>query len=710
MKRKVTGEDIFELSLVGDVVQHPTDHIAAVVVTKMNKEDNKYFSHIWQMNTDSGELSWLTTSDKSEATPVWSPDGKWLAFLSNRNSETQQLYLMPQRGGEAIQVTDLDVDVQSIRWHPNGKSIAFIANVKALQTEELAEAEKRNSEKKGTPINPREKYTSDVMVITRTWYRLDGVGYFKDNRNHLFLVNVDEAVSGRYKSLALQGGNTSIKDRFPSARVTEGVFDIDDFAFAPDGKTMVVTTNTEPDADESQETYLYRLAVDLPVSAQSDCIKHKEDLQRLPELPKVAGGPVYSPDNRYIAFYGHDSEYSGYTQTAVWLYDLCANRAVCLTKEMDETFGDLSLTDTRTSHHNRLVWSADGKYVFSLLSHRATTQLVRIDAATGQCDWMTHGDHCVLSYSLNRQTSTVTIVRSVPTDPCNIFTMELPVAAYDKAELRRLTHFNEEFFAGVEILKPEKFTWTAPDGIELDGWALLPTEPAGPKGYPTVVEVHGGPMMMYAENFFFEFQLLAASGMAVIYTNPRGSMGYGQDFCKAIRGTWGQLDFQDLETFVDTAMERYPLDSQRVAIAGGSYGGFMAAWAIGHTKRYKAAVVMRSVTNEYSMFGTCDVGFEDLRDFGTVPWEQPDTYFSVSPIAAAGEMDAHVLLIHSENDLRCPIEQAEQLYMALRVRKVPVEFVRFPNESHGLSRNGQPWHRVFRLEKIQSFLTREFSE
>jgi dipeptidyl aminopeptidase/acylaminoacyl peptidase len=701
-KRKLTAEDIFNISLLGDIAQHPTDHAVAAVVTRMNPDDNKYHSHIWKIHTDSGVAVQFTASDQSESAPAWSPDGKWLAFLSNRGGEHHQLYVMPAGGGEAVAVTQMHTDVQSFRWSPNGKSIAFVANVKQWEADEQAARSRKEADK-----TPRERFTEDVKVITRTWYRLDGVGYFDDRRNHLYVVNVEPLVAARTR--AFDAGQPISADRFPCARLTEGPFDVGDFDWSPDGERIVFASNAEPDADLSMERYLYVVDVEVPAADNAVSPRSVSQIVRLPNQPRMAEQPAISPNGRYIAFYGHNIEHGGYTQSAVWVYDLAEEEAKCLTAHLDEAFGDVSLSDTRAKHHTGLAWSSDGKYVFSLLSHRGTTQLVRISATTGECEWLTSGDHCILAYSLNRESSAVSLVRATATDPCNLYTLEMPRSGGHRPELRQLTRMNEEFFREVEILSPEKFAWTAPDGLVLDGWALLPSSEPPASGYPTVVQVHGGPMMMYGESFFFEFQLLAASGIAVIYSNPRGSMGYGQDFCATIRAQWGQLDFADLEMFVDAAMARYPLAKDNVAIAGGSYGGFMAAWAIGHTDRYKAAVVMRSCVNEYSMFGTCDVGFADLHDFGAAPWEQPERYLAMSPIAAAGNIQAHVLILHSENDLRCPIEQAEQLYMALRVRNVPVEFVRFPNESHGMSRSGQPWHRVFRLEKIQSFLVRELS-
>jgi dipeptidyl aminopeptidase/acylaminoacyl peptidase len=694
-KRKLTAEDIFNIQVIGDIAQHPTEHAVAVVVTRLQREDNTYRSHIWKVHTDSGNAWLLTSSDKSETRPAWSPDGRWLAFLSDRSGDHQQLFVMPANGGEAVQVTQLKTDVQSFRWSPDGRSIAFVANVKERSKD--AEAELSSKE-----LSPREKYTADVKVITRTFYRLDGVGYFGDRRNHLHVVNVGSLVSGKSRMQSAYESK-SVATAFPCVRLTEGSFDVESFDWMPDGTSIVFASNLESDADETMNRYLYVVSLGGP---SPGTLQQAKDIRRLPGVPAYAEGPRVSPDGRMIAFYGHNQEHRGYTQSKVWLYDVETESAYCPTAALDQTFGDVTVSDTRAAHHVGLEWSEDQKYVYSLMSAKGTTQLVRVDVVTGECTFITNGDHCILSYSLNRKASSASLVRATTTDPGNVYAVELPMGTGDVTSLRQLTNWNADFLYQVEVVKPEKMQFTV-DGLTLDGWVMLPGEPAPTGGYPTVVQVHGGPMAMYGEQFFFEFQLLAATGAAVIYCNPRGSMGYGQAFCHCIQAKWGTVDFSDIETFVDAAIERYPLNGNQIAIAGGSYGGFMAAWAIGHTDRYKAAVVMRSCVNEYSMFGTCDVGFEDLHDFGCAPWENPEAYMAVSPIASAGHMHAPVLIIHSENDLRCPIEQAEQLYMALRVRRVPVEFVRFPNEGHNLSRSGQPWHRVFRLEKIQSFLARE---
>jgi dipeptidyl aminopeptidase/acylaminoacyl peptidase len=227
------------------------------------------------------------------------------------------------------------------------------------------------------------------------------------------------------------------------------------------------------------------------------------------------------------------------------------------------------------------------------------------------------------------------------------------------------------------------------------------------KQYPAILYVHGGPMAMYGWTFFFEFQCLAAAGYAVIYTNPRGSQGYGQEFCSCIREDWGNLDYLDVMAGLDAALAAAPwIDRERLGIAGGSYGGFMTNWAVGHTDRFKAAVTQRSVVNEASSVGTSDFGYVDMASYPTRPWEDMTFYRGVSPLTFVEQIHTPLLIEHQEEDYRCPMEQAEQLYTALKVLRRTVEFVRYPDSSHGMSRTGKPWLRVYRLRTIRDWFDR----
>lgn len=696
MKRKVTAEDIFRIALVGDVAMHPGGGQVAVTVTRLNPEDNQYHTHIWMVSTSSGEVVPFTAGGQSETRPAWSPDGRYLAFLSKRGGDTDQVYVMPAGGGEAVAVTRHPSGVEAFRWSPDGRRIAFVARTSEWARDEATSAEEREK-------TPRERFTADVKVIRRLLWRLDGTGEFGDRRRHLYMVDLADLLAHRRHvvwSFDPDGQSPAITTR----RLTEGPFDIHDFDWMADNRHLLVVTNREPDADRTLEQHLCRVPV--PADLAAFHAPHPpEAVERLPGTPAWVEGPRCSPDGRQVAFYGHQMGHGWYTQAGVWLYDFAEGRCWCVTEGMDEDFGNEALTDTRAGHSEGLMWAEHGRSLYTLVSRRGTVQLARIDVRRGRLTFVTEGEHCVFTYAINQKGSAAAIVRGTPVEPANVFLVDLPAGEEECPALRRLTHWNHDWLAEVDLAVPQRFRFSS-GGRDLDGWVMLPNTPPPPGGYPAVVEVHGGPMAMYADAFFLEFQLIAASGIAVVYSNPRGSRGYGEAFCRSIRGVWGTLDFEDVEACADAALARFPLCRERLAIAGGSYGGFMAAWAVGHTNRYKAAVVMRACVNEYSMFGTCDLGYVDLDDLGCAPWEDPNRYLAMSPLAFADRIEAEVLILHSENDLRCPIEQAEQLYTALRVRGVPVEFVRFPNESHGLSRSGQPWHRVVRLEKIQSFLER----
>lgn len=717
-KRKLQAQDIFSIELVGDVALHPSKPKTAVVVERLVETENTYQSHIWMVSTDDGKKMLGTNSEKSETAPAWSPDGQWLAFLSNRGSEAMQLYVMPEAGGEAICVTNVKDGVESFEWSPDGRRIGFISK----------DASERDVEHE----SPREKFTKDVRHIHRSFYRLDGSGFFGSQRSHLFLVELANLMNGTYQ-VPVKG--ESLKSGFVCTQVTQGEFDIDSFGFSPDGKSAVVATNVNEDAETTFRQFLY--LIELPTSERvlsaSSTKEATQDITGLAleqgaETSSGAGqgaglgaglGPVaisdmhcltpdfhtaakprFSSDGNFIAFKGEDHQHGPNTLTGLYLYDIQSGQVKWLTKDSDELFENRSIADTRTATRDALEWSADDKALYTLMSRRGTTQLVKVAVESGAVEYLTEGQQCVLAYSFSENDRELVYTAGTSTDPANVYGGLAP-------EQRKLTQWNEGFLADVDLSVPERFEFDS-DGLTLDGWIMLPTSDVPTGGYPAVLEVHGGPAMMYSESFFFEFQLLAASGLAVVYTNPRGSVGYGQEFCSCIEMDWGNLDFRDVEKLMDTAVERFPLHSQQLGIAGGSYGGFMSAWAIGHTKRYKAAVVMRAVINWYSMMAS-DVGYAmPAEEFGGVaPWDDPERYMRISPITSVGNVEASTLIVHSENDYRCPIDQGEQFYIALKLRGVPVEFLRFPEESHGLSRSGKPWHRVVRLEEISRFLRRE---
>jgi dipeptidyl aminopeptidase/acylaminoacyl peptidase len=434
------------------------------------------------------------------------------------------------------------------------------------------------------------------------------------------------------------------------------------------------------------------------------------------------GAPAFSPDGRRLGFLGHLRPRSIYSDTRLWVAELGAGPLPgpvrCLTAAFPRSLGDASLADMRAGGGpSRPVWSADGRCLYVLGSDRGTTHLLAVDAATGEVARLTSGDAVLFEASLAPAAGRVAFAVAMADNPNDIFAADVPgpggapPVPDDPAQpgglpLRRLTECNRDLLSRRRTVEPERFTFRAEGGPEVQGWVWRPEGASAGRPCPGVLEIHGGPQLMYTGSFFFEFQLLLSRGIGVVSTNPRGSQGYGEDFCAGIAGGWGTGDHADVMAGLDAALAAHPwLDPERLGVAGGSYGGYMAAWIIGHAQRFRAAAVMRPVINAYSFFGSCDLGdhWDEVWGGGLPPWEDPAAYLRISPITHAGAMRTPTLVIQSEDDMRCPPEQAEQLYAALKRQGVEAEFLRYPGESHGLSRGGKPWHRIHRLRHLAAW-------
>jgi len=531
-----------------------------------------------------------------------------------------------------------------------------------------------------------EKYNRDVKHIRRVRYRFDGMGYLGEKRSQVFVLDLAVAldvVPGEFADLH---------------QVTTGDFDHSNAAWSPDGSRLAVTACRAEDADLQRFSDLWVFSVD-----------GKEEPQKLTVSTGPVRAPRWSPDGAQLAYLGHARERGGHTSTRLWLVPADGSiEPRCVSESFDRSLGDRSITDMRTGGQGeRPVWSPDGTQVYLPVSDHGTTHLCRVDTETGRVEQLTEGDFAVFGYDVCFEAGLAALAVAMPESPNDIFTVRLQDSV--PVELHRLTSTNESLLSERHVSLPERFTYNAPGGPEVDGWVIKPVNCDHTEKYPAVLQIHGGPMAMYASTFFFEFQLLASAGIGVIFTNPRGSEGYGEDFCAAIRGQWGTYDYEDVVAGVEAALERFDwIDPDRLGAAGGSYGGFMTSWLIGHSDRFRAFVSMRAVNNMYSMFGTSDIGYldEDTWGRGETPWQNADPYLSQSPIHHVGTASSPTLIIHSENDFRCPISQGEELFVALKKLGVETEFIRYPNESHGLSRGGQPWHRVHRLQKVVDWFER----
>ena len=663
--RKIDAQDLFAMCFVSQPQLSPDGTHVAFVSRWIDAEKNKYFSNLWLVSTTGGQPCRFTVGDYGDTSPRWSPDGRRIAFVSD-SSDSSQIWLIPVDGGEAQQLTDLqEGSLGSLAWSPDGTKIAFTFRPKP-PADRKAEREAREKEHRSYP--PR--------ITRRAGYREDGVGYNGGERWHLQTVSVESCDVNQLTSE-----------------------DYDDYspAWSPDGKTIAFVSNRSEDADLTpgyQDLWL------IPSGGGT--------VRRLTTQSGHMQSPVWSPDGAEIAYIGHDhpDEIWGVTDPHLWVVSIESGEARDMPLGLDRPVGHYTLSDTSESEvaAQSLIWSADGARLFFLVSDRGSCHLYTVDRSGGEPRQLTQGAIDVCAFSADRGTTQLALHIGSATEPDDVYL--LSTLDGDGNTPIRLTHLNREWKAELALSKPEEIWFDTYDGGKVQGWIVKPPDFEPDQKYPVILEIHGGPHTQYGNAFYHEIQFLAARGYVVLYTNPRGSRGYGQAFTAAIRGDWGGPDFGDLMAGVDYVIAQGYVDSERLGVTGGSYGGFMTNWVVSHTDRFKAAVTQRSLTNMMSMAGTCDVQLMgDRTYFPSEVWEDPTLYWNLSPLGYVQNISTPLLILHSEGDLRCPIEQGEQLFIALKRLKREVEFVRYPPEaSHDLSRSGPPDLRLDRLARIVEWM------
>jgi dipeptidyl aminopeptidase/acylaminoacyl peptidase len=645
--RLVTIDDLMAVPVLNDPQLSPDGTEVAFTVTRADRDANTYRIHLWLVPAAGGEPRQLTTAQAKETSPRWSPDGSRLVFLSDRSGD-KQLWIIPVGGGEARVLTSGRLAPADAVWSPDGRWIAFV----------------------GKPEPPRgQREESDVKVISRLRYKQDGEGFWDGRWKQIFVVPADGSSAAR--------------------QVTTGDCDHLSPAWSPDGASLAYTANDAPDAD-------FTNTADVWVQPAAG----GGGPRRLTTGLGPAQAPAWSPDGRWIAYVGHDNACWGATNWGVWIVPSAGGEPVCLTAQEDRSAGHHLVTDSRVHPSTGgLTWSRDGGRLFFMVAEGGSTQIASIAASTapgGALQFETRGAHDLIGCSLDRAARRVACIEGDAGTPGEVAVLDLG------GPVRRVTDLTGPALRALVLARPGRFEFDTPDGFTVEGWVMRPTNPVYGRQAPAVLEIHGGPHAAYGNAFVHEFQVLAAQGYGVIYLNPRGSHGYGQRFAAATRHDWGGKDYEDLMRGLDHALAAHPwIDRDRLGVAGGSYGGFMTNWIVGHTGRFRAAVTMRSISNAFSQWGTSDLAFmKGMWEYPGDPWEAPQFYLERSPITYVRRMSTPLLILHSEQDYRCPIEQGEQLFVALRKLGVPVIFVRFPNESHDLSRNGQPRHRLERLRHI----------
>lgn len=504
-------------------------------------------------------------------------------------------------------------------------------------------------------------FNADVKHIRKQYYKLDGEGFFGNGRDQLVYISLDSK---------------------QNELLTDGTDHYGDPAFTLDG-TSLFCVHRPYDVDRAHPGITFVLQLDWSTRQWT----------RLP-LPEWSISELQvSPDGKKLAFCASMPAEMGYGLTVLYTWDLANNTLTDLSSATNRDVGDVSVSDIPANSTAKPIWR-DGSLLM-LLSDEG-----RVMISAFLPDGVTrHWDEKRVVYDFAAQGDLIAMAVSDPTHPSGIGIAQIGDPA------PQIKWAPVPWDAATSPAVPEDIWAVESDGTRVHTWCLQPT---GDGPHPTVLEIHGGPMSMYGYRYFHEFQCHVEAGYAVVYTNPRGSLGYGKNFCNAIIGEWGDKDYRDVMAGLDAALAKWPsLDGTRLGVAGGSYGGFMVNWIVSHSNRFKAAVTMRSVVNRLSAMGSSDMGWLRIPQYGTKPWwEDPEPYWQQSPLRYASNIHTPLLIEHQEKDYRLPIEQAEQLYSALKYLGRTVEMVLYPNESHGMSRNGQPWHRVHRLRTNIGWLNR----
>jgi dipeptidyl aminopeptidase/acylaminoacyl peptidase len=684
--RAFTPADWYRLTTLSTPSLSPDGKLIAFTVTTVREAENKRHAEVWVVAADGGEPTRFTSPGTESSRPRFSPDGKYLFFTSNRPGGKPGPWAlrMDQPSGEAFQIEHYPVGSM-----PRDRRFAVFTDTVTPPVDSAA-APKSD---KADPWEKTPLARPPFGAITRPLdpKRFDGRQFvdlpIKSN-DAGYLPNRAERRVWHPTQIFAQAFDSTVRHQ-----VTSTAYSHDEVAVSPDGKWIAFAADPELRPDSvvvAERDSLARLPYN---AARDERERNESDLFIIPgeggtprRLTRAMGDEFnfdWSPDGRTIGFQARPGR-----AKSVRLYTVdVASGAI------DNLLGDWRYEPDGWGwlENGDIFMSAQigGRSAFHRVSPRAKT----ISEVIG-------GRRRIAGLSYDARHARVAYVATGLTTPT-----ELYVADADGKNERKLTSFNDRLNAEIAWADAERFTFRSVGGLEIESWLMKPYGYVPGRKYPLVLYVHGGPHSAYGENWFDEFQNLAAAGMWVLFTNPRGSTGYGADFTFSTRGRWGAEDYQDLMKAVDIVARRPDVDSTRMGVTGGSYGGFMTDWITTRTHRFKAAESDRMVGDWVAWYGSSDAqGLTEFEFYGK-PWDNHAMYDSLAPITHVGNVTTPTLIVHSEDDFRAPMVSAEEWFIALRKRGIPAEFVRYPRSTHELSRSGEPWLLVDRLGRLRQWFT-----
>jgi dipeptidyl aminopeptidase/acylaminoacyl peptidase len=705
-KRAITEKDLFDFVWIANPQVSPDG--SRVVFTRVvtDEKHTGYETSIWIVPTSGNEPPSRLTNGKHDASPRWSPDGKRIAFVRAGDKDDAgkprppQIALLSLTGGEARMITDLPKGAAAPVWSPDGKRIAFMSSTTQEDIEK--EQRKKNDSKTASPANAKESNAkgsnakdsgatsdakkagsddereSDIHIITRAIYRANDEGYLDFKRHqHIWAIDV----------------STVSDDPVKPVQLTSGDYDEEGVVWSNDGSRIYFLTS------RIDEPYYDPPTTDIYSVASSGGTAEK-----LASISMGIGDLALSPDGRHFAFHGSVTEpVRSYSQPDLWVMDVAGNaQPRNLTANYDFDMGDAVFGDNaapRGGNGATLHWSPDGRWLFDIVAKQGRTPLVCVDAQTGAVMEITHGDQAVLDFSITPDARTTVALVSTPVTIGDLFTVSM--SENTNGAQNRITDLNKSLWSQLNLTAPDEINYKSFDGLPIQGWIQKPPDFDPKKKYPLILNIHGGPHAAYGWVFDHEFQWMAAKGYVVLYINPRGSTSYGQDFANVIQYHYPGDDYRDLMVGVDEVLKRGYVDPRKLGVTGGSGGGVLTDWTVTQTDRFAAAVSQRDISNWASWWYTADFTLFQANWFKAPPFQDPTDYANRSAITFVEKIHTPILFVLGQADYRTPQDSGgEQLFRALKYLKRPTAMVVFPRETHELSRSGEPWHRIERLDNI----------